>query len=125
MNKFNRRPLERALLDMRRHGVLAEADWTCCMSCGVSEMRAVADDCPKGQKPIGYCFYHGQDAAVLEETGVTMLAFGGFGKTKDAVVGRIAVECLRRAGAAVNWSGDERQRIEVRLARPAKRKVKK
>ena len=117
MARIDKRPLRAAFLEMRKHGILAEGEWTCCLSCGVAEMQEVADRYPKGRTPIGYCFYHGQDTDSLEETGTTMLAFGSLCKISDVEVGRIAVECLNRAGVSTVWSGSERQRIQFTLPR--------
>lgn len=126
MATFDKRALRRAFKEMRQQGIIAEEDWTCCMSCGVAEMRAVADECPPHlREPIGYCFYHAQDAENLAETGDAMLAFGSFGEGdgEDVQIGRMVLDCLTRAGVAVEWDGSERHRIKFCLTRTAKRKA--
>lgn len=122
---LNMKPLRVAFAEMRRYGILAEANFLCCMSCGCSAMQEQAEQFPENAQPVGYCFYHGQDADGLAENGRAMLAYGGFGSTDPGAVGRIIVGCLERAGVRCQWSGDPGQRIEfwLRRARPAKRKV--
>lgn len=124
--KPNMKPLRRAFSEMRRYGILAEPDFLCCQSCGVAAMESMAREFPDDSQPVGYCFYHGQDAEGLAESGRAMLAFNGFGPVDSRAVGNIVVGCLNRAGVKTRWSGDTRHRIEFRLppSRAGKREVK-
>lgn len=121
--KLDMKPLRRAFAEMRQYGVLAEESFLCCQSCGVAAMQDKAAEFPEDSQPVGYCFYHGQDAEGLAESGRAMLAFNGFGSTGSKSVGNIVVGCLKRAGVRTKWSGDARHRIEFRLT--AKRTVAK
>lgn len=118
------RPLRRAFAEMRKCGILAEEDFLCCMSCGVSEMERMAEQYPADAQPVGYCFFHGQDTDSLLEHGRSMLAFNGFGDTAGEPVGNIIVGCLKRAGVRVKWDGDTRHRIEFWVKRqPVRRNL--
>ena len=117
-SKLEMKPLRRAFAEMRQYGILAEEDFTCCQNCGAAEMESrAADEFPEDAKPVGYCFFHGQDTEELIECGRSMLAFSGFGSTDTGAVGRIAVGCLKRAGVKVKWNGDTRTRIEFWVER--------
>lgn len=111
------KPLRRAFQEMRQCGILAEEDFLCCMSCGVAEMDRFAEKFPANQKPLGFCFWHGQDTDELVEHGRGMLAFGGFGENHSEPIGRIIVGCLKRAGVTTKWSGSVSHRIEFRVKR--------
>jgi hypothetical protein len=116
--KLNMKPLRRAFSEMRRYGILAEENLLCCQSCACSEMESQAEEFPEDSKPVGYCFWHGQDHEELVTSGRAMLAFNGFGATDSRAVGHIVVGCLKRAGVRAKWDGSVSHRIEFWLTPP-------
>lgn len=71
----------------------------------------------EGIKPVGYCFYHGQDLERVIETGTLCIGFSGERdkNEKEAIaVGHKVVQALEEAGFSVNWNCTASKRIEVR-----------
>jgi hypothetical protein len=94
-------------------GIVAREDFACCQSCGSTE---IGDEVGDGQPVRGYVFYHGQDAVGAARGGDLWLAYGSFDERIGAArIGDEIVAALRGAGLEVDWSGDENQRIVVRL----------
>ena len=101
---------------MRRYGIFARQNFLCCQTCGrlgvaeaVEEKRKKNDDVP-----LGYCFYHAQDAATLRNEGRVMLAYGAIDAKGDSTaVGSIIAMCLRKCGVAYKWDGSRYTRIEA------------
>lgn len=70
----------------------------------------------EGLKPIGYCYYHGQDLERVIETGTLNIGFYGEKENneKEAIaIGNKVVAALKDAGFTVNWNGSASKRIEV------------
>eukprot|EP00887_Chlorella_sp_A99_P007586 scaffold28.g7586.t1 len=67
---------------------------------------------------MGYCFYHYQDTDSAAYAGQLYLAFGTADDAPGAyaAVGQVVGESCRRAGLAVEWPGDPRMRVLVRLS---------
>ena len=104
-------------LDMAE--IVAREDFSCCLSCGNSE---IGDDVGTGAPARGYVFYTGQDAELAAQGGPLWLAYGSFdARISDAQVGDEVVAALRGEGLEVDWSGAAAARICVRL-RWAKRR---
>lgn len=91
-------------------GITAEQNFTCCMSCGVAEIRGEAAD-----GDHGWVFYHEQDTESAIGGNGLMLAFGAYSRSEeDAVaVAEQCVEALRQAGLNAHWTGRVDQRLYV------------
>ncbi|MDQ1083905.1 MULTISPECIES: hypothetical protein [Microbacterium] len=124
-------------------GVLALPDFTCCNSCGTSEIADARTPLEggTGYHEWAYVFFHQQDTERLaEEPAHLLLTFSAFAPVRDldpdllaradggdqaalteawrqtdARVGRIVVDALAEAGLPVEWSGDPAQRIVVTM----------
>ena len=87
--------LTKAFKDLRKHGYFARQNFTCCQSCGWSE---VPED--KADKAV---FYHNQDHHSYKEGGDLYLAWSGDGN--------LICETLRMHGLQVEWEGTPDRRI--------------
>jgi len=70
----------------------------------------------EGIKPIGYCYYHGQDLERVIETGVLCIGFYGEKEKNDKeaiLIGNKLVLHLKEAGFTVEWNGMASKRIEI------------
>lgn len=67
-------------------------------------------------KPIGYCYYHGQDLERVIETETLCIGYYGAKENNDKdaiIIGNKIVTALKDAGFNVNWNGAASKRIEV------------
>lgn len=121
--KLELKPLRQAFAKLRRYGILAEMDYLCCGNCGSYAMEKEYKAAPEDDKPVGYCFFHGQDMDCLIEEGSAMLNFNGFDAVSSVFVGNLIVDTLSSCGVRCKWDGDVRHRIEFWVDRK-KAKVK-
>lgn len=104
--------LDEAFAALRERGLTVEDNFTCCQSCGLSEIGGqAAEDSP------GYVFFHQQDTESAAAGYGLMLAYGAFGGDEEAstAIGHQTVDALRAAGLTVEWDGSIHKRILVRL----------
>jgi len=69
-----------------------------------------------GIKPIGYCYYHGQDLEGVIKTGELNIGFYGEKEKNDKeaiIIGHKVVDALRKEGFDVNWDGSASKRITI------------
>ncbi|MFD7308904.1 DUF6891 domain-containing protein [Promicromonospora sp. NPDC059942] len=112
--------LAAAFADLESHGVVARMCFACCNTCGVSEIRDEAD--PRGGEPLGYVFFHSQDADRLADVpGDLFLSFGGFDGRSAVAIGQIVATTVARRGLEVDWTGDAGSRVRVRVTEWRKR----
>jgi hypothetical protein len=90
--------LNKAFAALRKAGYLAEQNFTCCQSCGWSE---VPDDANK------VVFYHSQDTDNLKEDGMCYVSWKG----PPTEILRIFTE----NGVETEWEGNEDRRIMIRI----------
>ncbi|GAA1944129.1 DUF6891 domain-containing protein [Nocardioides hwasunensis] len=70
--------VEAAFADLAQQGVVARMDFTCCQTCGTTEIddeRTPLTDAPAGEYPFrewGYTFFHQQDAERLADDSSTL-----------------------------------------------------
>ncbi len=104
--------LERAFKALRRSKLFASMDYTCCSTCGHSEMCAEwqEDDDEKG-----YVFFHEQNTDSMIATGCLYLHFGSFSRSpqRKIAIGKKIVRALKRQGLTVKWSQRPDESIEV------------
>ncbi|MFD7335510.1 DUF6891 domain-containing protein [Streptomyces violascens] len=102
--------ITRAFAVLEAAGLTAREHFTCCRSCGQSEIGGAGAPGARG-----FVYFHSQstDAAAAGH-GLT-LHYGGFDGSPDttASVGREAVAALERCGLSVEWDGDPGQAITV------------
>jgi len=108
---------------MRKAGLVARQNFSCCSSCGGYEltMDVVAMPDKKRAKVKGVCFYHRQDNDYLVRGKDLYLSFGSLDSRElgqigleTVQVGHLVTSCLTQAGLAWEWDGTESQRILVR-----------
>lgn len=69
-----------------------------------------------GVKPIGYCYYHGQDLERVIEDGLLCVGFYGEKEKneKEAIqIGNKVASLLKEAGFVIEWNGTAKQRITI------------
>ena len=104
--------LDEAFARLREEGLTVEDNFTCCQRCGLSEIGGEA-----AEGSPGYVFFHQQDLESAAAGHGLMLAYGAFGGDPDAstAIGHQTAEALRAAGLTVEWNGEVRTRILVRM----------
>ncbi|MGR6923491.1 DUF6891 domain-containing protein [[Actinomadura] parvosata] len=105
--------LSLAMGELAQAGILAREHYTCCMTCGITDIGGEI----AGLSGVrGYVFYHEQDAERAVAGGGLHLAFGP-GNLESAPdpgqIGAEIAEALRRRGLRAEWDGDAGQRIHV------------
>ncbi|NEC66620.1 hypothetical protein [Streptomyces sp. SID9727] len=102
--------LERAFARLDRGGITAREDFTCCRSCGMSEIGAAGREDARG-----FVFFHGQGTESAAAGHGLALYYGGFDDSAEttAAVGREVVAALGEAGLTVMWDGSPDKAIEL------------
>lgn len=113
-------------------GIIARGNFSCCGTCGSSEIWAERDDSRTWR---GYVYFHAQDAERIPEDRATYLGYGVFldayvpesewnalsDEAKDQTYARLVSELMAEAttvferhGVEVEWTGDLAVRILVK-----------
>ncbi|MDY0810005.1 DUF6891 domain-containing protein [Kitasatospora purpeofusca] len=109
--------LEAAFDALEELGIVAAMDFTCCASCGYTEIGGEAEEDSRG-----FVFFHQQDTERAADGGGLMLRYGGFqvdGESTEAAVrrtaevGRAVVAALTAAGLPAEWDGEPETAIAV------------
>ncbi|NEC09645.1 hypothetical protein [Streptomyces sp. SID7909] len=102
--------LERAFARLDRSGITARENFTCCRSCGMSEIGAAGREDARG-----FVFFHGQGAEHAAAGHGLALYYGGFQDSPErtAAVGREVAAALGEAGLTVEWDGSPDKAIEL------------
>ncbi|MGW7596333.1 DUF6891 domain-containing protein, partial [Streptomyces rubiginosohelvolus] len=102
--------LERAFARLDRSGITAREHFTCCRSCGMSEIGAAGREDARG-----FVFFHNQGTESAAAGHGLALYYGGFDDSAEATaaVGREVVAALREAGLTVEWDGSPDKAIEL------------
>jgi hypothetical protein len=102
--------LARAFAAMQGAGITARENFTCCRSCGQSEIGAEG-----GPNARGFVYFHSQctDSAVAGQG--LMLLYGGFDGSSETTrsVGAEVVAALDAAGLHTKWDGDPGRAITI------------
>ena len=108
--------LDKAFAVLENEGIVARQDFTCCQTCGHSEIWDEITEATKTKKVLGYTFYHHQDLEWIVEIGECLLAFGATSENEnDALrVGEIICKTLRKEGFNVQWDGSLNTRILIK-----------
>lgn len=108
---------------MRKAGLVARQNFSCCSNCAGYELATdiVAMPDKKRAKVKGVCFYHRQNAERLFRGKDLYLGYGPVDSTEHGQIGLEAVQvghlvtsCLTQAGLAWEWDGSASQCILVR-----------
>ena len=109
--------LTEAFKAMRKDGILARQNFSCCGGCASYELGTKLEEAKAAGKPkVGTVYYHRQDAEGLRRDGTVYLGFGaGRGSSDDdsRLVACKALEALNDAGLKTEWDGTPRTRIWV------------
>ncbi|OKJ00136.1 hypothetical protein AMK18_15790 [Streptomyces sp. CB01249] len=102
--------LERAFARLDRGGITARENFTCCRSCGMSEIGAAGRE-----EARGFVFFHGQGAEHAAAGHGLALYYGGFQDSPErtAAVGREVAAALSEAGLTVEWDGSPDKAIQL------------
>lgn len=107
---------------LRKRGLFAKEDWTCCQSCG---LHAADQEAKAGQ---GIVFYHGQDAGLAfggdagkiiskrnrkELVENLWLSFAGDTYEQTRQIAEVVLEEASRVGVPAYWNGDIGTRIQI------------
>ena len=105
--------IDAAFSALEARGIVARQNFTCCQTCGNTEIGAEIENFAKKAKPRGYTYYHEQDTEGACENGTLYLAYGTVGgNDSDAVeIGNTICDTLRANGLTVDWSGHLDKRI--------------
>jgi hypothetical protein len=102
--------LTRAFTALETAGITARENFTCCRTCGQTEIGGVGSPDARG-----FVYFHSQctDAAA-GGYGLTLL-YGGFDGSPEttASIGREVVAALEETGLSVEWNGEPRQAITI------------
>lgn len=108
--------LDEAFAELDRHGIVARQHFTCCQTCGHSEINAEIK-ATRVHRPVrGYVFFHWQDTESVVKNGYLYLAYGAVnGKERDSQwIASDIITALQRAGLEAEWKGSVRSRICIR-----------
>ena len=108
--------LDAAFARLEKGGILARQKYADCQNCGVSDISAEMEEAhKKGQRVVGYTFFHDQDVEGIVESGSLYLSYGAYADDDEASrkVGSRIVGALRSAGLDAQWSGSVEDRIQL------------
>ncbi|GAA5022429.1 hypothetical protein GCM10025734_78630 [Kitasatospora paranensis] len=102
--------LTRAFTALQESGITARENFTCCRSCGESEIGGEG-----GSDARGFVYFHTQCTDSAAAGHGLMLLYGGFDGSAGttAAVGREVVAALDAAGLRTAWDGDPSRAITV------------
>ena len=116
-----RAQLTKAFAAMRKQGLIARQNFSCCLGCAGCELVNEVEVLPATRRAQikGAVFYTKQQGFEPGKTG-TYLFFGSIETTKVGTVGldtkkvgKLAVQCLKEAGLTVKWNGSPKKSIWV------------
>ena len=107
--------LDKAFAELDRGGIVARQNFTCCQTCGHSEIGDEIKQARAYREIHGYVFYHMQDTEQACASGHLYLAYGSVeeGEEPIANVGKRIVETLQRQGLRTDWNGSHNERVLV------------
>lgn len=117
--------LDEAFAELDRNGIVARQNFTCCQTCGHTEIGYELGKAAVHRRVRGYVFFHQQDSehAVSEDN--LYLAYGSVnGDDEEAVlIAREVVVVLKKHGFTIEWNGVIQQRIRIRDIRWQRRRL--
>lgn len=113
--------LDEAFAELDRLGIVARQNYTCCQTCGHTEIGYELGKTSVHRQVRGYVFFHQGDSEQIIGTDNLYLAYGavmpdGRGGTDEAsvAVGHEVVRVLKKHGLAVEWNGLIQKRIRIK-----------
>ncbi|QDY75154.1 DUF6891 domain-containing protein [Streptomyces qinzhouensis] len=102
--------LTRAFAALQEAGITARENFTCCRSCGQSE---IGDE--GGTDARGFVYFHSQNTDAAASGHGLMLLYGGFDNSSEttAAIGQEVVAALEAADLQTTWDCDPGQAITV------------
>ena len=119
-----RAKLKQTFKALRKRGLLARMNFSCCRNCAGYDMTAMAvTQVKKGKAVAGCVFYTRQDEADLQRGNGVYLSYGPLeskelgqiGESSEQVGQMVAEEC-RLVGLEVDWDGTGSQCIYIGTA---------
>src|SRR5262245_39759146 len=110
--------LDAAFADLEAVGILARQHFSCCGSCGATEITGELDAAAKAGRPArGFTFFHVQDTEQAVAGELLYLSYGAASRDHGAsvAIGHEVVAALVRHGLAPTWNGKIAHRIGVPL----------
>lgn len=111
--------LELAFDMLEDKGIISRQNFTCCATCGASEIATEIEDFEAYGRPArGYAFFHQQDTESVVDTGHLYLSFGAANGETDAEfveIGQEVFEALNAVGLKVRWDGKLEHRIGITM----------
>jgi hypothetical protein len=110
--------LRAAFAALEDRGITARENFSCCGTCGSTEIWDEMDDARNGGATVtGYAFFHMQDTERAADGDGLYLNYGAVEEGEAAALGGAAtiVSELERHGLAVDWDGSWGKRIGVTL----------
>lgn len=94
-------------------GIVARQNFTCCQTCGHSEIWEEIEQARQERAVTGYVFYHQQDTERARDERMLYLAYGACDSEDEASikVARRATELFQNSGFKVDWNGTLDKRI--------------
>jgi len=117
--------LTKAFKLLRKKGLIAKQNFSCCASCGTYELNEIGNEKGienNGVYPAGFVFYHKQDYEDLTRSGYVHIRYAGFynkkdklrkGSLSDVKIGKTIVEVMNEIGLRTEWDGDPNRCIKV------------
>ena len=108
--------LDAAFAALEKQGVISRQNFSCCGTCGSTEIWDEIDAVEKAGGPaLGYAFYHIQDTESAVEGYGLCLNYGACeeGEEPALAIGRRIVAELERHGLRTDWNGSWDKRIAV------------
>jgi hypothetical protein len=108
--------LDEAFAELDRHGIVARQNFTCCQTCGHTEINSEIAKTQNYRPVRGYVFFHWQDTETAVRNAYLYLAYGSIsGKEgESALIAQEVVAALRRAGLEADWNDSVRTRICIK-----------
>ncbi|MFC5645245.1 DUF6891 domain-containing protein [Kitasatospora cinereorecta] len=102
--------LTRAFTALQKAGITARENFTCCRSCGQSEIGGEG-----GPNARGFVYFHTQCTDSAAAGHGLMLLYGGFDDSSEttAAIGHEVVAALEAAGLRTEWDHDPHRAITV------------
>jgi hypothetical protein len=110
--------LNAAFKQLNDEGIVARQHFSCCPNCGHRHMEREVERFEKeGREAWGYVFYDIQSTDAAIEIGELTLNYGGLADDEESTVfiGELVVDALRDHGLNVEWDGDPKKTILVKL----------
>jgi hypothetical protein len=112
--------LDEAFAELDRNGIVARQNFTCCQTCGHTEIAYELGKTSVHRRVRGYVFFHQQDAEHVANNDTLHLAYGGFDHNFDnnddkavAIAHEVAA-VLKKHGFAIEWNGQITKRICIK-----------